>query len=133
MNREIKFRIWDIPNQEWLKYKYLEGTWKYEHEESGASSSLQHCLDNPIDFIVVQFTGLKDKNLVEIYEGDIIDNGSLPRVVVFHDGNYWAQTKVDEYLITKNIGLWQYIVNFKAVKIGTIHEDPELLKIKKNV
>ena len=72
MNREIKFRIWDVENKEMLKVQELD----FEPTFYGGRIAIRPDQYNDYfdteDMILMQYTGLKDKNGKEIYEGDII-------------------------------------------------------------
>lgn len=116
MKREIKFRAWDSKSQR----MYYQG----EPDLEDIQSFFHHYNDNDE---LMQFTGLRDKNGKEIYEGDILKHRGHHRmeasVVVFSDGcfnvgyHYGSSTKVKPMLI-----------NSKVEIIGNIHENPELLK-----
>jgi hypothetical protein len=104
--REIKFRAADYDQ---MVYG-VEGISEWEGEPMAL-----HNWQN-----LMQFTGLKDKNGKEIYEGDIIDNeGARQKYEVqFHKGCF---------CISRG-GLGYHIFNEKEVEvIGNIYENPELL------
>ena len=87
--REIKFRVWNRHNE---KFRYFD---LFE-----INKGLLCSIDEEDD-IPQQYTGLKDKNEVEIYEGDIINNHEEynNKKVVNYDpyGCYFCLIDIDEY------------------------------------
>ena len=125
MKREIKFRIFDPAQKLFIhpskfsfnadfSQKFFRGDLKLVKE-----SHSEKCIIN-------QFTGLLDKNGVEIYEDDIVDyrcqsnpKKSDIRTIKFEDGFYIAAGFY-------SINLWS--LHNSVTIIGNIHENPELLK-----
>lgn len=97
----------------------------------------------PEELILMQSTGLYDKNGKEIYEGDIIGNfpegnkfSSRPVVVKFTNGSYNVYNPNCCNVCKEGTGcicsldecLWQ--VDYDCEVIGNIYENPELLEQK---
>ena len=125
--REIKFRAWD---NEKNKYTYNFHCYDFRYHTNDGENFKLVCsgLKDNGDYYELgleQFTGLKDKNDAEIYEGDILEyvNGTIFQVVYENTaylmkslnvaGMYWE--------------LAELISDIRYKIIGNIHKNPELL------
>lgn len=120
--REIKFRAWSKKHSRYLKVtgihyddNKLGGVFVIYGTVAGIPNTI--CLE-PEDVILEQYTGLKDKNGKEIYEGDIIGqfDSNLVCPVKFGYGGFIP--------FTSDIMTFD---NDYCEVIGNIHGNPELL------
>ena len=128
--REVKFRVW---NKE-KKRMITKGVFKVlDAIENGK-------LDRD-KFEILQYTGLKDINNREIYEGDIVEFSSGSRSVIFYkrgavrfSEGFWIDDNsytnvVDPDFVSMDDEEKEIL---KCKVIGNIYENPELLEVSKN-
>lgn len=120
MQREIKFRFWCIASKEWW-YLYDEGPVGDSIHGVGLELGSEELNE---EFITCEYTGLKDKNGKEIYEGDIVSHLNYYNRVCEYDPNYarYVLTSYNssKYKITDH-------QKYDLEVIGNIYENPELL------
>lgn len=120
MNRVIKFRAWDKEE----KKMYFDVQNNYDNIRE------QTCFqDNNLE--LMQYTGLKDKNGKEIYEGDILKTPRNRKArVVFGNGAFWfvGFPFYEKSFFDKQSKTWKSQNAEKWEVIGNIHENPELLQ-----
>ena len=119
--REIKFRAWDKINKEMFNVESINFQERRVYRDVVSYRDFN-------DIELIQYTGLKDKNEKEIYEGDILSNGNneKPYKVIFENGSYRAEFEGDfeEY----SLDLIDVVAQGCEV-VGNIYENPELLKV----
>ena len=90
---------------------------------------------NGEDVILMQSTGLKDKNGKEIFEGDIITNGQNVMCMKKHNTlGFYIEEKGKVEFIADCADLAEFEADVKEIEdfieiIGNIYENPELLEV----
>ena|SRR3990167_3122957 len=151
--RKIKFRAWDRKRKQMLQvWKVSCGS--FPHPSEFYNRDFDPFMDKSSDSILMQFTGLRDKNGKEIYEGDVLTHQS----VVFNKENGYPkdnfQPKVIDGVLLQGVNQNPFPIHrnfennpyrvveynqanfyplmdygaFELVVIGNIYENPELLK-----
>ena len=125
MTREIKFRGKRTNNGEWVFGDYS----RYSEEKSIIMVDLLEQEDYWVPSETVgQYTGLKDKNGVEIYEGDVCKLIFNIVVVDFTSGSFKFR-RIDKEDVF--FPVCDFTINqcFPEI-IGNIHDNPEMLRVR---
>ena len=127
-----KYRAWDSAKKEMFKDTFAiteSGQVVVVEQESVASSPDYVFVEH---LVIMQSTGLVDKNGKEIFDGDILDYKGRKALVRWH-GSYasFIYRFVDEP--HKRNAEWKplYLAYMKCEIIGNIYDNPELLEDKK--
>jgi len=128
MNNRLKFRVWSVNDRRFIKSIY--------HDHADCYIFINAMYGNPVilskygdeveldekDYVIQQYTGLKDKNGNEIFEGDIIRG--------MHDfGPAGFHSVTCSVRWNNEVGYqWNYWDLSTIEVIGNIFENPELKK-----
>ena len=144
--REIKFRVWD-DHYKYMNYKVIVGTYgeweKVKDDENYTACSMwiepekvdykceahwSHFEPYHKDIKLMQYTGLKDKNGKEIYEGERLKVEKVDLAYIYYDEDRmaWGIKEINEFyfdspLLSENVSL-------ELEVIGNIYDNPNLLE-----
>mgnify|MGYP002798925987 FL=1 len=131
--REYNFRVWDTENKEMLKVQELD----FEDTFYGGRLSIRTDQYNDYfdieDMILMQYTGLKDKNGKEIYEGDIIFIKGETKLLDIKGKVEYSNTFA-QFIITNTgsiVNETEPLGDYEEENIeviGNIYDNPELLE-----
>lgn len=145
----LKLRIWDIAKEKFItdtEWLLLQNVGWYFDWHTGQMKQIMDVSSNKTRIIeglkFSLFTGQKDINGVEVYEGDILKMEFFPAAWRLNYGFaillcewqkefscFSLKTKIDHN--ANNPHGWALNNTSKCEKIGNIYENPELLNLKK--
>jgi uncharacterized phage protein (TIGR01671 family) len=151
--REIKFRAWFTLENKMVEHEHL--SLSYSRDE-GFDFAFDYLTSfggeeqGTLNFELMQYTGLKDKNGNEIYEGDILKQTYHIERGNVHDGTYMTFDghHIGSVVITASKGVcmksplcyseetdetnisnqYKSVAGYRCEVIGNIYENPELLQ-----
>ena len=131
--REIKFRAWDN-EEKWMVdglYISFDGDIFTDDVDPHDTPYKEMELANAERYELMQFTGLKDANGKEIYEGDVLRDSESIVIVKFVDGEFSVDYRTIGGKWRNYSSLFGYLEDYEGEIIGNIYETPELIERRK--
>lgn len=133
MNDRFKFRFWHKPTKKMLECYGFNEHYTFANTLDGIGTEYNPCSTKVC--ILLQCTGLKDKNGKLIYEGDIVRTWKFSTGITQLSVIVWNEARcgfrlydIDKYLRDIHTSP-QSMVNVTTIEvIGNIYENPELLE-----
>ena len=130
MNREIKFRAWD-KELKMMDYDFYIHSSGKQYQFATRNYDTPHIEIEPCVLILMQYTNLKDKNGIEVYEGDILlnRNGETGYVAYLpQEAGFVVVLKNRDYRIGHRNTGEGYDCLYNHIIVGNIYKNPELLQ-----
>lgn len=125
--REIKFRVWDKKENKIIDWWTILNHYNLNEFLDSVSRYFNR-------YIIMQYTGLKDKCDTEVCEGDIVryDHAIHPlRLITFDDGGFnYKIPECDTPHCFRRLA--SGIARLDMEVIGNVYENPELLEVDLN-
>lgn len=141
-NRDVKFRVFDRPGQKMyypsdnieLIFTIRDGKHQFdvvEHQyipNVNDNKGIKFSMTDTLNGHLMQYTGYKDSNDIEIYENDILVKQMLGKdiyyEVVFKEGSWKVRTKTGD-----NNYSWNHLATIRIASkiIGNIYQNPNII------
>lgn len=126
----IKFRAWLKESKE-MKIVSELNMWNLGHVYTVDEDGVHDITKGSNEYILLQYTGLKDKNGVEIYDGDILetDKGYIQKVEHITETIDGTTYVSGFYAWDEEKHTWMAIDNTDKI-IGNIYENADVLEVE---
>jgi uncharacterized phage protein (TIGR01671 family) len=131
--REIKFRAWNIKQKRMSDGDVVPAPLWWKQTGELTKSHLKIISQDDKDYVLMQYTGLTDKNGKEIYEGDILRLKNSKGQISNHQEVYWNSETASFDWRTSNDDSWPdgFTGFYDEYEVrGNIYENPDLLEVK---
>ena len=119
--RQLKFRAWDIKEKVMHKAGFLIDSDGTIFDNTLCDGEIESFSFGSGQIILVQYTGLKDKNGKEIYEGDILEYD-----VLYNQKRRFVINSIEDLYFNDML---DYVFS-NGLIIGNIYNNPELMGAK---